>query len=91
MQPWLIAIVVLTLGAPFVTHAQLASHTDPGTQAPDMKPAGPRRIHLILKDGSFQIVRSYTLCQQHTPYETVVMPNQRNNPWQTSSYGDYKN
>ena len=68
MHRWRMAVVVFTLGTPALLHAQLASHTGKTAEATEAAPPQPHRTHLILKDGTYQIVRSYTVSGSKVSY-----------------------
>jgi hypothetical protein len=56
----------VVLGAPAPVSAQLGRRTDPGPEV-SSKPA-PHRTRLILKDGSYQVVMSYTVVGRNVQY-----------------------
>ena len=67
----LVVLLHLALALPCVCVAQFATHEgEPISQqdSASRQPAGPHRIHLILKDGSFQIVRSYSVSATKVTY-----------------------
>ena len=66
LQRWMIVAILLASVACRSATAQLASRSDPGTKP--AQSSEPHRTRLILKDGSYQLIMSYTVVGSNVRY-----------------------